>query len=55
MGLGAGIWALRLEFGPQGWGLCLKAGGMALEAEIWAKNLGGGYGRTDETDHPCVL
>ena len=30
MGLKTGIWASRLEFGPQGWDLGLKAGILAL-------------------------
>ena len=34
-GVLAGIWPLRLRFGPQGWD-------MGLEAEIWASWLGGG-------------
>ena len=53
MGLKAGIWASRLEFGPQGWDLGLKAGNWAsrlrfrpqgqdlgLETRIWASRLG---------------
>ena len=35
MGLEAGIWASRLGFEPQGWGL-------GLEARIWASRLGFG-------------
>ena len=42
MGLEAGIWALRLELGPQDWNLDPEAGVMGLEAEIWFKSLGGG-------------
>ena len=35
MGLEAGIWGLRLGFGPSGWDLGLKTG-------IWASRLGSG-------------
>ena len=41
MGLGVGIWALRLGFGPQDWDLGLEAG-------IWASRLRygpGGWGK----------
>ena len=35
MGFGAGIWVLRLGFGPEGWDFGLKA-------RIWASRLGFG-------------
>ena len=37
-----GIYALRLEFGPQGWY-------MDLEAEIWAGRLGGDEGEGENS------
>ena len=48
MGLGVGIWALRLGFGPQDWDLGLKAG-------IWASRLrygpgGWGEGGTEKKE-----
>ena len=43
MGLEAGIWALRLGFGPRDWDLGLEAG-------IWALRLGGGMEKKEEEE-----
>ena len=43
MGLGVGIWALRVGFGPQDWDLGLEAG-------IWASRLRYGPGGWEEEE-----